>query len=195
MSLTSNIQKSKFWAFVAYPDSLPDDWLDLLQETGLLFCVSPLHDRDLNADGTQKKDHYHVILLFNGPTTFNHVKNITSALGQPIPIALLSVRGYYRYLTHIDNPEKAQYDKSLIRHFNGAIVEDFYQLSTFEVNEFKITIQKIILDQDILEYSDLIDFLLFTEANMDLYDIATNHTLFFNSYIRSRRHKRKESIT
>ena len=115
--------KKRNWAFVLYPESAPNNWLDLLQQTGLQFCVSPLHDKDLNADNTLKKAHYHIILIYDGPTTYNNVRQLTESLGQPIPQPLEQVRGYYRYLTHKDNPEKYQYDEKDILTFNRKTIK------------------------------------------------------------------------
>ena len=64
--------KKRYWAFVLYPESAPSDWRDIIQMTGLPFAVSPLHDKDLNADNTIKKAHYHIILCYPGPTTYNN---------------------------------------------------------------------------------------------------------------------------
>ena len=102
--------KKRNWGFVLYPESAPIDWIDNLKIKGITFAVSPLHDKDVNPTGESKKEHYHVILCFGSPTTFNNVKAITDELNQPIPIPLESVRGYYRYFTHKDNPEKYQYE-------------------------------------------------------------------------------------
>ena len=157
--------KKRNWAFVLYPESAPNNWLDLLQQTGLQFCVSPLHDKDLNADNTLKKAHYHIILIYDGPTTYNNVRQLTESLGQPIPQPLEQVRGYYRYLTHKDNPEKYQYDEKDILTFNGFSIKDFIELTTSEVMQIKKSIQQFIRDNEILEYSlslinCLIDFYL-----------------------------------
>ena len=100
--------KKRFWAMVLYPDSAPSDWRDIIQSTGLPFSVSPLHDKDLNADNSIKKAHYHIILCYPGPTTYNNVKSLCDSLNQPIPQPLDSVKGYYRYFTHKDNPDKFQ---------------------------------------------------------------------------------------
>ena len=70
-----------------------------------------MHDRDTNPTGEPKKPHYHVIVSYEGPTTYSNVEKLTARLNQPIPQPLEQVRGYYRYLTHEDNPEKAQYGK------------------------------------------------------------------------------------
>ena len=182
--------KKRNWAFVLYPESAPDDWKDILQETGLQCAISPLHDKDINPDGELKKAHYHIILCYSGPTSFNVVKGLTDLLNQPIPQALEQVKGYYRYLTHKDNPEKAQYNDLDIVTINGFNIADYSDLTRSEVNALKIQIQELIRNKEFYEYSDLMDFLcdngMFTE-----YDIACNHTLFFDRYITSRRNKFK----
>ena len=111
--MAKNIKKRN-WAFVLYPESAPADWREQLQKTGLQCAISPLHDKDMNPDNTPKKPHYHVILTYSGPTSYNVVKALTDGFNQPIPQALEQVRGYYRYLTHKDNPEKAQYDENIL---------------------------------------------------------------------------------
>ena len=67
-NLTDKDKKVKIrkrnWAFVAYPESLPGDWQEILTQTGLPIAISPLHDKDENPDGTKKKPHYHVILVY-----------------------------------------------------------------------------------------------------------------------------------
>ena len=72
------MKKKRYWAFVLYPESAPDNWRDFLQQTGLQVAISPLHDKDIDPTGLPKKSHYHIILCYDGPTTFNNVKsNIT----------------------------------------------------------------------------------------------------------------------
>ena len=85
--------KKKYWAFVLYLESAPENWKELLQLRGIPVCISPYHDKDINPDGTPKKPHYHIILCFPNTTTYNNVKNITDSLNQPIPISLDAVKG------------------------------------------------------------------------------------------------------
>lgn len=47
--------EKRYWAFVLYPESAPENWKDILQETGLSCCVSPLHDKDTNPTGEAKR--------------------------------------------------------------------------------------------------------------------------------------------
>lgn len=113
--------KSRLWWFIGYPESLPYDWIDKLTLTGVPFIVSPLHNLDTQSTGELKKEHYHIIVCFSSPTTFNHVKNtITSPLNCPIPTPLLNIQGGFEYLTHKNNPDKAQYSEGDISFHNGA---------------------------------------------------------------------------
>ena len=184
--------KKRNWAFVLYPESAPEDWRERLQRTGLQCVISPLHDQDVDPDGNAKKPHYHVIMVYSGPTSFNVVKQLTESLNQPIPQALEQVRGYYRYLTHKDNPDKAQYSEDDIETINGFNISDYVEFTKSEVNAYKRKLQQLIIKVDILEYCDFMDFLLDNEMNTE-YDIASNNTYFFEKYISSRRNKLKGS--
>ena len=97
---------------------------------------------------TPKKAHYHVILTYSGPTSYNVVKALTDGFNQPIPQALEQVRGYYRYLTHKDNPEKAQYDERDIKTINGFNIADFSELTRSEITQIKKTLQALIRQYD-----------------------------------------------
>ena len=180
--------KKRNWAFVLYPESAPEDWRERLAKSGVQCAVSPLHDRDLDPTGEPKKPHYHVILVYGNPTTYNNVKSFTvDQLGQTIPQALEQVRGYYRYLTHKDNPEKAQYAESDIETINGFSISDFVELSRSEITKLKREIQAFIRDNGMTEYADLMDALFDAgEAMADHYEVASNNTLFFKSYLTSR---------
>lgn len=178
--------KKRNWTFVLYPESAPSDWKEQIKLSGLLAAVSPLHDKDINPTGEPKKAHYHILLVYSGPTTYNAVAKFTASLNATIPQALESVRGMYRYFSHKDNPEKYQYDEGEIQTLNGFNIADLVELTKSEVNELKMRILKLIRDVDIIEYSGLVDFLLDNEMVAE-YDVAINNTFFFHTYITSRR--------
>lgn len=204
--------KKRNWAFFVYPTkeqldavgsaydgsdgygSAPDDWVEQLRLSGLQFAISPLHDKDKHEDGSgrTKKPHYHVIVIYGSPTTYNNVKNLTDSFNAPIPQALEQVRGYYRYLTHKDNPDKYQYDEKDIVTGGGFNIADYIEISKSEVTEIKFKLQQLIREQNITEYSVFMDYI---QDNLDRvnYDIASSHTIFFNTYIKSIRHSRQKS--
>lgn len=187
------MKKGRIWGSVGYPESLPVDWLDRLQETGLQIAISPLHDKDLDPTGEPKKAHYHVLINYDGPTTHNHVKELCTSLNMVNPIKLESLRGMFRYHIHQDNPEKYQYndnDRILLNGFDKNAVNE---LTRTEVNKLKKELLTIIEDNDIFEYSDLLILLNNKDCN-DLFDVASSHTILFNTFITSRRNKLKEEI-
>lgn len=187
----AKILKKRNWAFVVYPESAPSDWIEQLQQCGVVGAISPLHDKDLNATGEPKKAHWHVIVTYEGPTAQSVVERLTERLNAPKPIPLEQVRGYYRYLTHKDNPEKAQYDEKDIQTLNGFNIRDFVEMTKSEVNAKIRIIQKMIRELDFLEYADLLDYLQDNDELADEYDVAINHTILLNTYIKSRRYKRE----
>ena len=182
--------KKRNWGAVVYPESAPEDWEEILKLKGLSFARSPLHDKDINPTGEPKKAHYHIVICFPGPTTDKTVNDIMQELNQPIAIPLESVRGYYRYLTHKDNPEKYQYDESEIRLYNGFDVSDV--LNAFEVFTLLKDIQMLIEEHDILEYRDLMTYLTINDMP-EHWNVACSHTLFLNTYLTSKRNKLKST--
>jgi hypothetical protein len=180
--------KKRHWAFVVYPESAPTDWIEILKLSGLRCAVSPLHDKDLNPDEHEKKAHWHVIACWDGPTTMSVAKSLAERCNAPQPIPLESVKGYYRYFTHKDNPEKYQYDEREIQYLGGFNIADYIELTKSETEAFKRTVMRIIRDADLFEYADLLDMLEDSEA-FDLLSVAMNNTLLFRGYLQSRKHR------
>lgn len=181
------MEKERYWTFIAYPESLPENWKETLQETGLQIAISPLHNKDLNQDGEEKKPHYHIVLFFQGPTTYSRVEKITKLINGTIPKRVISPIGMIRYLTHKDNPEKYQYDEREIQTINGLDIDDIQGLTTSMEIELKRAIIKICRNKDIREFSYLIDY-LDKEDLRDMFKIASGNPTFFNSYLKSRKY-------
>lgn len=188
--MASKNVKKRNWAAVLYPESLPSNWRQTLIETGLQCVISPLHDRDVNPDGTPKKPHYHVILCYSGPTSYNVVLALVNGvLGQPRPQPLEQIRGYYRYLTHMDNPEKYQYSESDIEAINGFNVRDYVPLTETEIDKILWDIQGFVEDNNITEYADLMEVLR-VDGFRDWWSIARRNTVYLQNYIKSRKFRR-----
>lgn len=178
------MEKERYWTFIVYPESLPEDWKEILQQTGLQIAISPLHNKDLNADGEIKKPHYHILLFFNGPTTYSRVEKITKMVNGTIPKRVISAIGMIRYLTHKDNPEKAQYDERDITTINGLDIDDVQGMTMSMELELKKGIIQLCRVKKITEYASLINYLI-KEDMRDMFKIASSNTMFFNSYLKS----------
>lgn len=116
------VAKTRGYACVIYTDSAPNNWREILVDTHIPALISPYHDRDLNADGTPKKPHYHVMIIFDGPRTHEQAEKILTQIGAANGEvkSLNSITGYARYLCHLDNPDKVQYDQSEVIALAGA---------------------------------------------------------------------------
>lgn len=187
--------KGRNWAFVVYPESLPKNYEEIITETGLPMCFSPLHDMDIDPTGTPKKAHYHVICYYENLTTQKAVKeNVTDRLNGTIPIKLESMTGMYRYHLHLDNPEKFQYSDNDRTFYNGFDVHKVDSLTYTEIEKLLRQLQSFIQVHKIYEYSDLLDILLDNEM-FQMWDVARNHTIMLNTYLTSRRHALKKELT
>lgn len=151
-------QRSRLWVFVAYPESLPENWLDIISDWHVPCCVSPLHDADVNADGEKKKPHYHIVFQFTGNKTFEQVTQLIAPLNATIPQRVNSMKGQVRYLLHMDNPEKAQYKKEDLKYFGG-FDPDLY-LGASEINRhIALREMRDFVQSNCIEYlTDLYDY-------------------------------------
>lgn len=173
--------KSKYFCVILYPDSSTYDTgklIKALAEENLTFAVSPLHDRDVEDDGTPKKAHFHLLLSYSSATTLNNIRGWFKACGMP-ESDLHSVRvcasgvGYFRYLTHKDNPEKAQYNVKDICLFNDfdEVFQKFSKTVSDKVDDL-IRIFQIVDELDTISFHSLVQYLMLNER--DLFKLLTS---------------------
>lgn len=127
---TSSVSRTRNYATVVYPESAPSDWLDVLRGFCVSGFVSPFHDSDTNPDGEPKKPHYHVLLTFDGVKTPEQAKALFCQIGGVGCEIVQSVRGYARYLCHLDNPEKFQYNQDAVVCLSGADYSEIVGLAS-----------------------------------------------------------------
>lgn len=112
--------RTRNYASVVYPESAPADWQTILSEMCIPCFVSPLHDKDVNPGGEAKKPHYHVMLMYDSVKTAEQAREVFDQIGGVGCETVQSIRGYARYLCHMDNPEKAQYSPDDVLAYGGA---------------------------------------------------------------------------
>lgn len=180
--------RARNWGFIAYPDSVPKDWKSILFMSCAKVAISPLHDSDLNADETQKKPHWHIVLIYEGKKSYNQIKAITDSINATIPQKIASVRGTLRYFCHLDNPEKAQYSTSEVVTIGLNYEKEILSDGDFK-NRLRAEIFTMIRNENILEYADLIDRL---DSSCDFEEhskYACSHTILFRGYLQSAKHR------
>lgn len=190
-------QRTRNWTVIFYPEDLPEDWASMLDELHFKWVCSPLHDKDLNADGTPKKAHYHTLFMFEAVKTADQVEELLqnlygvsdtgSIVGVAKPMQAGDRGALVRYFAHMDNPEKAQYEISDIVGHNGADPAELLRFSATETHEMIIAMEEYIEQNEIYEIADFSAAIRYDHPEWHTL-LATKMTLYFNSFIKSRRH-------
>lgn len=190
---TRGAGRTRSWTFVLYPESAPDDWRDKLDELHLQWIESPLHDKDVNADGEPKKPHWHILLMFDTVKDYTQVKALTESLNAPIPQKCASARGMVRYMVHMDNPEKYQYKSSDIISHGGADVLELLRPTATNRYDLIAEMMDFVQSQNIVEFEDLMDYARHIRRE-DWYSLLCDScAIVMERYIRSRRHRTTKS--
>lgn len=150
-------RRTRNFATVIYPDSAPDNWLDIIGELKIPCFISPLHDKDINPDGENKKPHWHIMLMFEGVKTETQVREVISTFGGVGLEIVNSLRGYARYLCHLDNPEKHQYNVDDVTMYGGA---DYFNVIGLASDKYKGIREMIdfVKENRILHFADLLEY-------------------------------------
>lgn len=181
--------KSRYWVMIVYPSSAPDNWVQILNRTGLPIAISPKHDKDKNPDGSIKDPHYHVILCWDGPTTESVATEVAKSVNGTNAFRCLSVKGSYDYHCHLNDPDKEPYEEKDRTLLNGFDISNYSQLSNQEEIFLVQYITKFIKNNEIYEYCDLLDLL--EGDDLQAYQYCMTHSIMMNTYITSRRNKIK----
>lgn len=180
--MNNGIVKGRDWTAIVYPDSAPKNWREILDETHYRWVESPLHDKDVNPDGEIKKAHWHILLSADGPISENTVKEVFKKLNTPEIKKVGSSRGLVRYMIHLDNPEKYQYDINDIKGHNGAEVESYFELTT--TNRLSVLKEMVIYirENQVDNFSDFV--MTCIEKSDDWFSVAMNsNTIGLNKVI------------
>lgn len=183
--------KARNFAFIIYPESIPEDWEDSLSKLGVPMAVSPLHDLDeterkfedmsenekaivRNGGKVFKKPHYHVLYIARNPVTAESVRiKVKRVLGNNSisHIEIVdSVEYYFQYLTHESSDaikkNKHRYDKKNIVYINDFDIDRYVTLDESEKRELANLIFALIRKYQL---ENIIDLYEFVEARGDDY--------------------------
>lgn len=177
-------KRTRNYATVVYPESAPENWQELLASKFVPAFISPLHDKDINPGGEPKKPHFHVMIMFDNVKTKEQAQEVFSLIGGVGCEVVNSLRGYARYLCHLDNPEKAQYEPETVRALCGA---DYVSVIGLVTDKYK-AISEIIdfcVEQDIYSFSKLLEYC--RNERFDWFRVlCDNGTIVVEKYLKSR---------
>lgn len=181
---SSGSNRTRNFATVVYPDSAPSDWQEILSQTFIPSFISPLHDKDLDPTGTQKKAHWHVLIMFDGVKTLEQAKEVFELINGVGCEKVNSIRGYARYLCHLDNPDKHQYLQEDVRSLSGA---DYISVIGLTLDKYKAIGEMIdyCKNNNIVSYSLLLEYC--RDERFDWFRVlCDNGTVVIKEYLKSR---------
>lgn len=203
--------KARYFTFLLYPESIPDDWEMQLEMIGVPMAISPLHDRDKsNVEGQEyKKAHYHVIYVAANPVTTHSVrKRIQRALANEsiakVQVIKQSVENMYLYLTHESKDaiakNKYKYNKKDIKLLNNFDIDRYVVLDVEDKDEMLNDVCDMIDDHGLANIRELRRFVKEhgTEYNLPsmkiINSVLRSHTglirLYFDAVYQERKYGR-----
>lgn len=162
--------KSRYFTFLLYPESIPEDWELRLESIGVPMAISPLHDKDLSdVEGQKyKKSHYHVIYVAKNPVTADSVRyKVKGLLGDKsvalVKIIVTSIENMYLYLTHESKDAIAKkkhiYKKADIKLLNNFDIDRYIKLDVEDKDDMLNEVCDMIDEHDLANMRELRRFI------------------------------------
>lgn len=175
--------RTRNYACVVYPESAPSNWQEIVSNAKIPVFISPLHDKDINPTGEPKKPHYHVMVMYETVKTKEQAEDFFKTIGGVGCEVVNSVRGYARYLKHLDNPEKFQYQDD-VTCYGGA---DYMHAIGTAADKAKSIREMVawIEENDIICFADLFTYASINRS--DWFDTLINSGAYvIKEFIKSR---------
>lgn len=186
-------ERVRNFASVVYPESAVENWIDILNDLHVAAFISPLHDKDIDPDGNVKKPHYHIMLMFEGKKDFeNQVKPIFDTIGAVGREYIQSLRGYARYLCHLDNPEKHQYNVGDVISLAGADYLECIGLPD-DVHKCICEMEAWAIENKCIYYSELSTFARMYKP--EWHRVLIHNSIHISYFLRSLEYKIGNEIT
>lgn len=203
--------KARYFTFLLYPDSIPEDWEMKLESIGVPIAISPLHDKDLSSvkGQTYKKAHYHVIYVAKNPVTTDSVRyKIKNILGEKslakVQIVIQSLENMYLYLTHESKDaiakNKVKYSKKHIKLINNFDIDRYITLDVEDKDDMLNNVCDLIDEHGLANIRELRRFIKKhdTEYNLPsmkiINSVLRSHTglirLYFDAVYQERKYGR-----
>lgn len=176
--------RTRNWVSILYPESAVPHWEDVLAAQHVQAVVSPLHDKDISADGSPKKAHYHIMVLFQSPKTEKQAQAIFDLLGAIKCQSVNDTRSQLRYFCHMDDYNKAQYSSSDVRTFAGI---DYISLISSSADKYQAVKEMILWvhQNNCKSFSRLLEYASENNDNW-FHSLCDNSGYVMKEYIKSK---------
>lgn len=200
------------WSLIFYPESTDEKKLiNAIRRLKTPAAISPLHKDDIwdemdveawlaknkgeaaalrNAPkvGEKKKPHWHVLIKFKGNKRKYQIDEWVATFTDSNALSIVTPNcdGDLRYMCHLDDPDKAQYDVSDVQLFGGIDPAPLYRETELQTFQTVSSMIDIIKDNNIDNFADFVDavFSLGEYAPVSsLMKYSTFYDKYLNSYV------------
>ena len=187
--------KARYWVAVGYPENMLPDWqdrIDDLVERPYAYCV---HDKDkfeITGEEEDRKVHVHIILAWDGPTTYKNAlavfrrlnKKKKNAIPWCEPVANIGRK--YAYLIHdtvkARELRKYQYDKSERITGNNFDIGNYIQISEADIKMMRRELADCIVDNNIMDYRTF--YQMVREMPVEYEEVLTRYSAHFERILK-----------
>ena len=180
-------KQRKIWWGYLYEDSAPENFLELMRESGV-EGLAMHHDRDTTAAGEVKEPHWHVVVRFSHAVAAKEAKEVLTSFGCKEKSVQYrdSWTAVARYLCHLDDPNKAQYDPADVVEFGGA---DYLAAINRSADKYRIVAEMCAWCKEnrVYSFNRLVDYA--RDENLEWFmALCDNCAIFMREYLKSYRY-------
>lgn len=116
--------KRQYWFIEIYEDSVDENYLDILKALQYKIAISPWHDKDVDKEGKLTKKHRHILIDFGGSAKIKQVCDVADSIKGKNDVQWVgNKKAAFEYLTHMNDPDKYQYNSDDIILVNSKIYD------------------------------------------------------------------------
>lgn len=157
---------------------------EVFNENHIRGYVSPLHDKDLRADGEAKKPHWHVCFTFKGQKSYNKISELVEAFGGVGIEMLDDFEAYALYLIHYNEKNKFHYNAEDVESFGGLQYSSLLKVSTDKEDELPLITKLCEFARICDDFDQLVEFALYDCGNSNAIKLLMSRAYFFDKLIK-----------
>lgn len=203
------------WSLIFYPESTDEKKLvNAIKRLKTPAAISPLHKddvwdemaveewlaknkgeaaalRNIPKVGEKKKPHWHVLLRFKGNKRKHQIDAWVATFTDSNACAIVppDADGDLRYMAHLDDPDKAQYDVADIQLFGGIDPAPLYRQTELQAFGTVANMIDIIKDNDLDNFADFVDAVFSMEEYAPVSSLM-KYSTFYDKYLNAYAQKR-----
>lgn len=196
-----NKEESRNFCCLIYEDSMGDYETSLLSANCNAF-VSPWHEGEVKQDGSPKKKHKHILVMFSGKRSLDYARELFDSFGgvyddrkyieggrkNPDYFVVGTAKMYALYLCHLDansrQKGKPQYPTTEVESFGEKLYTDYIQDSIDDLTVSREIIN-FIENENICSFRRLVLYCMNNNDDWFRY-LCNKNTYFIKEFIKSR---------